>query len=62
MLAAFVSVEVLNGQITGQGTINGYAWLFTGLCLASSVPQAEPDDGSVWARIKPGPRFPDLLR
>jgi len=26
---------LLNGQITGQGTVNGYAWLFAGFCMAT---------------------------
>jgi hypothetical protein len=35
LLAGFISVIVLNGQITAQGTVNGYAWLFVGFCIAT---------------------------
>jgi hypothetical protein len=36
LLFAFVSHLILNGQITANGTVNGYGWLFAGLCLAAS--------------------------
>lgn len=45
MLYAFAGVTIFGGQITGNGSINAYAWLFAGLCIAasrvasSSVPQ-----------------------
>lgn len=32
----FVGIVLLQGQITGHGTINGFAWLFVGLCLAAA--------------------------
>jgi hypothetical protein len=35
ILFGFVSITMLNGQITGHGTVNGYAWLFVGFCLAA---------------------------
>jgi hypothetical protein len=35
LLFGFVGVVLLNGQITANGTMNIYAWLFTGFCLAS---------------------------
>jgi hypothetical protein len=35
MLFAYAGYVVLSGQISGHGTINVYAWLFTGLCLAA---------------------------
>lgn len=36
MLFSYVGVVLLSGQITGNGTINAYGWLFTGLCIAAS--------------------------
>lgn len=38
LLFAYVSYTVLFGQITGNGSINAYGWLFTGLCIAASRP------------------------
>lgn len=35
LLFAFAGYLLLLGQITGQGAINGYAWLFTGLLIAA---------------------------
>ena len=34
ILFGFVGVLLFNGQITGHGTLNGYAWLFFGFTLA----------------------------
>ncbi len=36
ILYFFVSPILFNGQITGQGTTNGYGWIFTGFCLVAS--------------------------
>ncbi len=36
LLMGFVGVTILSGQITGQGSVNGYGWIFLGLCLASN--------------------------
>ncbi len=35
MLFAYAGYVILIGQITGNGSINVYGWLFTGLCLAA---------------------------
>ncbi len=63
LLLAYVSVELLYGQVTGHGTINGYVWLFTGLCLAgsnqrswASARNAAPESMAV------PPRFANLMR
>jgi hypothetical protein len=34
-LFGYVGILLLNGQITGHGTVGGFAWLFLGLCMAS---------------------------
>jgi hypothetical protein len=36
LLYAFAGYVLLLGQITGQGAINGYAWLFMGFCIAAA--------------------------
>jgi hypothetical protein len=36
LLFAYVGIELLYGQISGHGTVNGYAWTFAGLCIAAS--------------------------
>jgi hypothetical protein len=35
LLFAYAGYVVLLGQITGNGSINVYAWMFTGFCLAA---------------------------
>ena len=63
---AFVGVELLYGQITGHGTVNGYGWLFTGLCLAAAGVDEKPrarDSAAVTAVSSPASQpFPNLLR
>jgi hypothetical protein len=63
LLVAFAGIELLQGQITGHGSVNGFAWVFGGLALAaaagptSAVPRANPRSGA------PAPsRWPNLLR
>jgi hypothetical protein len=36
LLCVYVAVMLLEEQITGNGTINGYAWLFAGFCMAAT--------------------------
>ena len=36
MLALFISVLLIYWQITGNGTLNGYAWLFVGFSMAAT--------------------------
>jgi hypothetical protein len=37
LLFAYAALMLLNGQITGQGAINGYAWIFAGLTIAAAA-------------------------
>ena len=63
LLFAYVAVELLYGQISGHGTVNGYAWLFTGFCLAAAAsrnPGAESQ--AVSEPLAPQPRFANLMR
>jgi hypothetical protein len=63
LLFAFAGNELLAGQLTGNGTINGYGWLFTGFCLASCkapLDYADVDDPSAAAVATP--KFANLMR
>jgi hypothetical protein len=35
LLFAYAGIVLLNGQISTQGTINGYAWMFLGFCFSA---------------------------
>ncbi len=37
LLLGFFGIFLLYGQITGQGSVNGYAWLFAGFCVAARL-------------------------
>lgn len=62
LLLSYAGYVLLLGQITGQGTINAYGWLFTGLCIAAcrnAVPLAARANGAgASGRWKQGPRKP----
>ena len=45
-LFGYVGIVLLLGQITGHGTINGFCWLFVGLCLAATKASRAPENGS----------------
>jgi hypothetical protein len=45
MLFGSCGILLLAGQITGQGTVHGFAWLYAGLCMASNGLQATARDG-----------------
>ena len=49
LLFAYAGYVLLLGQITGQGAVNAYAWLFTGLCIAAASMQR----GAASQRAKP---------
>ena len=36
LLFAYAGNQILAGQITGHGSINGFAWIATGLCIAAA--------------------------
>ncbi len=36
LLFGYASYQLVFGQITGNGTINAYGWMFTGLCIAAT--------------------------
>lgn len=43
LLFGFIGIILLYGQITGQGSINGYGWLFAGFCMAANQLDASGD-------------------
>jgi len=57
----YLVYELLIGQITGHGTINGYVWMFTGFTLAAAAGVNDGESGSEISRPTLG-RFPNLLR
>ena len=46
VLVGFEAVTLLIGQITLQGTINGYGWLFAGFCIAANRLARRRDGGA----------------
>ncbi len=38
LIIGFIGGVLLYGQITGHGTVNGYAWMFVGFCIAANKP------------------------
>jgi hypothetical protein len=36
LLISFIGITLLYGQITAQGSVNGYGWLFAGFCMAAN--------------------------
>jgi len=47
LLFAYCGVALVEGQITGHGLVNGFGWLYVGICLAAgNVLSALPTDGS----------------
>jgi len=62
LLLGYVSIELLYGQITGNGSTNGFIWLFTGFCLAAAAPSAATATASRTAAAMPAPRFANLMR
>lgn len=57
LLYSYVSYTLLFGQITGNGTINAYGWLFTGLCIAASravSPAPRPHHHNTARTLRPG--------
>ncbi len=53
MLFSYAMYVVVLGQITGNGSINVYGWLFMGLCIAASREALASLKVSVPARAKP---------
>ena len=61
LLFGYLAYELLTGQITGQGTINGYAWMFTGFTLAAAASVNRVESTAEVGQSLDG-RFPNLVR
>ena len=62
LLFGFASIELLYGQITGQGTVNAYAWLFAGFCVAAGAEHPSESEPAMRESTGPAVRFPNILR
>jgi hypothetical protein len=64
LLFAFVGLDVMSGQLTGNGVVNGYAWLFFGLSLAASSAHTRASAAATIAAEPAAalPRYPNLMR
>lgn len=65
LLLAFAAIDLLQGQLTGHGSVNGFAWIVGGLALAAAT--APSDGASAAAASLPVAeaipvRYPNLLR
>lgn len=58
---AFAGIDLLYGQITAHGSVNGYIWIFAGLCLAASRREAASAVAPVTA-VAVSDAFPNLMR
>ena len=56
LLYAYTGYVVLAGQVTGQGAVNGYAWLFVGFTLAAAAARPALAKRSVHQRVNPSAR------
>jgi hypothetical protein len=61
LLFGYVAYELLLGQITGHGSINGYVWMFTGFTLAAAA-GVNYGEGRSETNKPTLDRFPNLLR
>jgi hypothetical protein len=61
LLFGYVVYELLIGQITGHGTINGYVWMFTGFTLAAAASVNRLESAPEGGRSRDG-SFPNLMR
>ncbi len=57
MLFAYAGYTVFIGQITGNGSINVYGWLFVGLCIAASNAALQNTSARGAAQAPAGGRF-----
>lgn len=67
MLFVYAAVPLIHGQITGHGLVNGFGWLFVGVCMAATrvVPLADAAAvrGAAPAVTLPlAAPFPNLMR
>jgi hypothetical protein len=50
LLFAYAGNQILSGQITGHGSVNGFAWIATGLCIAAASGEEQAKaSGEPWS-------------
>jgi hypothetical protein len=65
LLYAYVAVALMEGQLTGHGLVNGFGWIYVGVCMVA----AKPKTWAIREARAPGPerlpgyqpRFPNLM-
>jgi len=64
LLFSYIGVELLYGELTGHGSVNGYGWLFAGLCLGACKMPTYPATvfDSADEPMPDSARFANLLR
>lgn len=62
LLFGYLGYELLLGQITGHGTINGYAWMFVGFTLAAADMASRANSAEPFAAEGTRRLFPNLMR
>lgn len=70
LLFVFCGVALIQGQITGHGLVNGFGWLYVGVCMAACntlMAPASPRPGSLRTEEEAKPRtgfrpFPNLMQ
>jgi hypothetical protein len=60
ILLAYAGVELLQAQVTGHGTVNGFTWIFCGLMLAAASADEAVERDAVPQVLQPA--FPNLMR
>jgi hypothetical protein len=65
LLFVYVAVALMEGQLTGHGLVNGFGWIYVGVCMVAANPKtwivreaSEPGRERVTAHR---PRFPNLM-
>lgn len=57
-----VALDLTYGQITGHGSLNGFAWITAGLCLAATRPVPTGNAAPRARLAQDTRRFPNILR
>jgi len=65
LLYAYVAVALVEGQLTGHGLVNGFGWIYVGVCMAAANPKiwVLPATTAIVREQTGGvrPRFPNLM-
>ena len=65
LLYAYAAVALMEGQLTGHGLVNGFGWIYVGVCMAAANPKTwmlGETEGDVREGTEPyRRRFPNLM-